>query len=178
MGILWQYPITDASNISKPTRSGKDKPKESSEKVNPQTQDMKIKALVTYLPSFHRSSRPCLPELSEKEVSSTGGGSPRGRIADLEKEVQEHKIIEEKNVRAVYKANQIRDKMKEEEAGCNELEVTNQDLSKKLKGKNMYFESTWGKEISILRDETRSESFMTNKNSTRLKRDLSKAKQF
>ncbi|EFH63078.1 predicted protein [Arabidopsis lyrata subsp. lyrata] len=87
---------------------------------------MKIKALDTDLPSFHRSSRPRLPELSEKCPLL------EGRIADLEKEVREHKIIEEKNARAVNKANHIRDMTKEAEAGYNELEVTNLDLFKKL----------------------------------------------
>ncbi|CAH8256827.1 unnamed protein product [Arabidopsis lyrata] len=94
---------------------------------------MKIKALDTDLPSFHRSSRPRLPELSEKcpllEVGRLGSNPWLkiknllvGRIADLEKEVREHKIIEEKNARAVNKANHIRDMTKEAEAGYNELE--------------------------------------------------------
>ncbi|CAE5962917.1 unnamed protein product [Arabidopsis arenosa] len=50
------------------------------------------------------------------------GKHGKGRIADLEKEVREHKIIEEKNARAVNKANQIKNMMKKAEAGYNELE--------------------------------------------------------
>ncbi|KAG7536064.1 hypothetical protein ISN44_As13g000380 [Arabidopsis suecica] len=181
-----KYPITDASNITDSTTSGKDKPKESSKKAHPPTQDKKIKALDMDLPSFQRLSCTRQPELSEKEVSSFGGGSPRvksmvenkessrdivicapkesgskdsnyrkaplptyfitvmlgfnsafashedqianshsreinslqGRIADMEKEVREHKIIEEKN--CCQRGNQI------------------MDVSEKLKGKNMY----------------------------------------